>query len=272
MNKYKGFTLIELLVVIAIIAILMGILMPVLNSSREQGKRMACMGNLRQLTLAWILYAEDNNTKIVHGNAASGPGSYGSYDPVNHHKKERPWVLKDFGKEVRNNDEAKKQALRDGALFTYVKQEKLYKCPTGHPGETRTYSIMFSMNGICHTQEFHDGWKGKFIKGTMDIKQPATRFVFIDEGYITADSYAVFYNQQQWWDDPPVRHAKGTNIGFADGHVDHRKWMGMDTIKRSIKVEDGHQGHWKPETEEGMNDLYWMQKGTWGKLGYAPQY
>ena len=47
-----GFTLIELLVVIAIIAVLMAILMPALNRAKEQGKRAACLSNLKQLALA----------------------------------------------------------------------------------------------------------------------------------------------------------------------------------------------------------------------------
>ena len=52
MKENKGFTLIELLVVIAIIAVLMGILMPTLKRAREQGKRMVCQSNLKQLALA----------------------------------------------------------------------------------------------------------------------------------------------------------------------------------------------------------------------------
>ena len=67
MRKSRGFTLIELLVVIAIIAILMAILMPALNRVREQGKRAVCLNNLKQLALSWILYADDNEDKIVSG-------------------------------------------------------------------------------------------------------------------------------------------------------------------------------------------------------------
>ncbi len=64
-----GFTLVELLVVIAIIALLMAVLMPVLSRAREQGKRAACLYYQRQLTSAWMMYADDNGDKIVCGDS-----------------------------------------------------------------------------------------------------------------------------------------------------------------------------------------------------------
>jgi len=67
--KRTGFTLMELLVVIAIIAILMAILMPALQRAREQGKRAVCLSNLKQLALAWSVYADENDDKIVNGAA-----------------------------------------------------------------------------------------------------------------------------------------------------------------------------------------------------------
>jgi prepilin-type processing-associated H-X9-DG protein len=58
--------------------------------------------------------------------------------------------------------------------------------------------------------------------------------IFIDEGAMTPDSFAVHYNQMgPWWDDPPVRHGDGTTVSWADGHVSHLKWKAAETIKRA---------------------------------------
>ena len=75
MGRRRGFTLIELSVVIAIIALLMAFLIPALHRAREQGARAVCLNNLRQLTVAWILYAEENDYKIVNASTFySRPG------------------------------------------------------------------------------------------------------------------------------------------------------------------------------------------------------
>jgi prepilin-type N-terminal cleavage/methylation domain-containing protein/prepilin-type processing-associated H-X9-DG protein len=259
----RAFTLIELLVVIAIIAILMAILMPALNRAREQGKRANCLSNLKQLTLAWIMYADENDDVLVNG----ATGYSNADESWGDHRNERAWV---YG--VSDDWDEALEHIRNGALWPYVKNEKVYRCPTGKRGEALTYSIMFSMNAVEHEEV--QGVKGTHIKRRSQITNPspAYRLVFIDEGWMTADAYAVYYREETWWDDPPVRHGDGTNVSFADGHVEYWKWKGTDTIKRARLVEGTHLGNWVPETEQGFQDLYRTQRGCWGKLGYSPSY
>jgi prepilin-type N-terminal cleavage/methylation domain-containing protein/prepilin-type processing-associated H-X9-DG protein len=264
--RKTGFTLIELLVVIAIIAVLMAILLPALNRVKEQGKRAVCLSNLRQLTMAWIMYADENDDVLVNGAIGYSNQNMAWGD----HRNETAWV--DALITGWQGLEAQEQGIRDGALWPYIKDVKMYKCPTGRKEEALTYAIMFSMNAVNHPPT--QGVRGAHIKKRTEITNPppAYRLVFIDEGYMTPDAFAVNYDTEAWWDDPPVRHGDGTTLSFADGHSDHWKWKGIDTIKRAKLVERSHQGNWTPETEAGYKDLYMMQKGCWGRLGYTPTY
>jgi len=293
MNRRRGFTLIELLVVIAIIAILMAILMPALQRAREQGRRVVCEHNLKSLTLAWIMYADDNDDKIVNGaggfhyTSNTGQTSNGAAAGII----ERAWVGKGWGNNWNNQnvadsgltDEQKKQAIREGALWPVANDYDIYKCPTGRSGEFVTYAAVDAMNGLVRSgtasgsgKVYNTGARvGKtviWIKRRSEISSPAPalRMVYIDEGAMTPDSFAVHYQQRgPWWDDPPVRHGDGTTVSWADGHSSHLKWRAAETIRTGVKNQDWYGGGgFMPRTEEGLRELEDFQRSVWGRVGY----
>ena len=58
-----------MLVVIAVVATLLAIFLPALRLARERGQRAVCLSNLKQLTLAWVTYASDHDSRLVGGHA-----------------------------------------------------------------------------------------------------------------------------------------------------------------------------------------------------------
>jgi prepilin-type N-terminal cleavage/methylation domain-containing protein len=148
MRKERGFTLIELLIVVAIIAILMAGLLPALHRVREYGKRAVCLGNLKQLQLAWALYANDNEGKIVNGDA----GDLKYWGPLAN-ENEPAWVGKCTTRtgavyQATHVPEATQEAeIQRGALWPYIRELKTYRCPMGLREELLSYAINIGMNG-----------------------------------------------------------------------------------------------------------------------------
>lgn len=256
MKRTDGFTLIELLVVIAIIAILMAVLMPAIHRAKEQGERASCLNNQKQLQLAWILYADDNDDKVVSSEAGgTWKSTYGD-----------PWVgitwAGDWSQGGQLPVEDQLDGIQVGALWSYVRQAKLYKCPAGYRGELMTYAMMISSNG----RSVDD--KSPQFKKRLRIPRPAERLIFIDEGLSSPDAYATRYVAPTWWDQPVTRHGDGTNFAFADGHADYHKWTALETVQLGRNHVRTWVGNFAPTTPEGEEDLEWVQLGIWGKLGY----
>jgi len=264
MLKLRAFTLIELLVVIAIIAILMAILIPTLNRAREQGKRISCMNNLKQLMLGWNMYATDNDEKIVFAMTDTGSETNPTFGGSST-KRQKAWV---YYMGANASEEQQRQGLRDGGLFEYVREEKLFKCPTGVRGELITYSITDAMNGHRGHMTMPDRHP---IMLRSDIKSSALRMVFLDEGRLSSSSWTLWYDQPRWWDQVTKRHGVGTNIGMVDGHIEYFKFSDPRTRWMAEHENWQDQGRFDGQaTQPGNQDLWKIQRAMWGELGYTP--
>ncbi len=279
MGKKSAFTLIELLVVIAIIALLLAIFIPVASAVRERGQRAVCLSNLRELTLAWVTYADEHDGKLASGHAPTIGGWAGLafiYPPSR----------ADF---FRNNDK--------GALWPYLQDLNVYRCPRARTGHRLTYAMVSSAN-------HHGGWPaGTFIPDSKngdptdrvvragntvlrltrlaDISTPgpAQRAVFLDRGQTPSIiDFWVNYLYPSWnYCAPPIHHANGMTLSMADGHTEYWRWKGRETVKmprelsydHDLQTEDLKGGSFTPRTEEGKYDLQRLQRATWGRLGYS---
>jgi prepilin-type processing-associated H-X9-DG protein len=218
-------------VVIAIIAILAAMLLPALTKAKARATQTACLNNLKQLQLCWLMYPDENSDLLP-------------LNPKN--STTNAWIQ---GSMANANDATNTHLLESGQLFPFNKSIGIYRCPadirsfSGISFRVRSYSMNCYMSGE-DVGATHSGLSGYHVnKKTADITapRPALAFVFTEEAEFSIDDGHFGFSPDgspgqgpinSWLNMPGLWH-RGATFSFADGHVEFRKWMDGSTLQIS---------------------------------------
>jgi prepilin-type N-terminal cleavage/methylation domain-containing protein/prepilin-type processing-associated H-X9-DG protein len=235
----RGFTLIELLVVIAIIAVLAALLLPAAGRAQERARLAQCVSNFRQLSLAWQMYASDNQDEPPWSSWI------GAEDWVERGMRAPPWVLGQLSYEPNNLDNFRTDYLvnpKYSALAPYLQTASVYKCPSDRSTalmngrllpRVRSYSYNVDW-GIGESMERAGGATAQRVF-TYRVKNASSAVTFIEQH---EDSlwYGWFHLPTEIGqlglisDIPAGRHNRACAIAFADGHVETKRWTDPRTV------------------------------------------
>lgn len=239
LTRHGGFTLIELLVVVAIIGILAAILMPALARSKSKGQGMACLNNLRQLSIATLVYTDDAADRL--------PYNLGQSDIVKSVAKHYyyNWTTPVMSWEL-DSDNTNSVLLTHGGIGPYVSRaEGVYRCPAdrvvsplqaaaGWNSRVRSISMNAMVGNAGEYTKYganvnNPGYVQYFK--LSQIAQPSQIFVFIDEhpDSINDGYFLNTHNSGTWRDLPASFHGNGANLTFADGHAERKTWRTPST-------------------------------------------
>jgi len=261
----NAFTLIELLVVIAIIALLMGLLLPALSRVKRQAAGSACMANMKSLSIAWVMYAYENDDFLVPTQVVSGQRTAWvqvPQDEAGHATAAQTLAC---------TRQDKIRGVERGLIFPYVKSLKVFLCPADHRltigiDDVRSYSMVGCLNGQLPGSAYF-----KYqIRKYNQIQSPGDKYMLVEEAdsrgfnstWWTLATREMGYDPVQWWSPLAIWHGDSSTLGFCDGHAAPHRWREELTIQLARKTVLPGQNYGITKVPDGRRtDIDYMDAG-----------
>jgi prepilin-type processing-associated H-X9-DG protein len=246
-----------------------------LSKAKTKAQGIACMNNLRQLQLGWVLFSGDNAEQLVpNGDVGTQPAALNDPNASPDGSKAQ-WCPGDVN--VANTPLADGRLTQEawielGVLWPYTKSLGVYKCPADHRMADPVHSTggltsrSISMNAFLNP--LNPSWSGfsgnyRLFKKQSDILAPADIWVTIDESPQSINDAFFVANPDlptTWTDFPATYHNQAGGLSFADGHVQIKKWRDAKLLyynTLNVANDNGKMGQ-PPD----FTDVHWLQDRT----------
>jgi len=218
--KHRFFTLVELLVVIAVISILAALLLPALSRAKESARKIACVGQLKQIGFAMLVYAADNDEFMVPTSSAENRTWFYRFAPY-----------LNVNLKIKNNvaigplrdGQTSRQQYQNGAIYycPNIDSRRVNLPPSNAINELTTYAqnIWITYSDVVPSGAAYADYEESYQKyrklGSPFFRNPSGVFVFTERDYTTYLYQTSLSSNLLDWN----LHGGGINVCFADASV-----------------------------------------------------
>ena len=271
-NREDGFTFVELLVVLATLLVLSVLLLPAIAGTKPSSQAFQCLENQRQLTLGWLMYAEDNSGRLTP-NCEAGEQPVTLNDPnILPGGKYVQWCPGNLKTTSLILDQT--NFVQNGLIYPYVNTINIYKCPADQSiirfgtlsfPRVRSYSMNCWLSpypGRDATSIFGGQPARIFIKNTdIAAPKPSMTFVFMEENANSIDD-GYFAGSPgfpgEWINVPSTRHGNAGVLSYADGHSEIKRWT--DNVILSENAPNYIIGGVTYASDPNSGDNVWLEQ------------